>query len=830
MTLVAVAPSIRENRDDERAEERLRKALDPNFLGLMRWNDDHQVLYFPQGHQQLGWDACLVVGCHKDSRFSRVGLCQACHNRWKRSGEAPLEEFRVLSKTAGRAIGVSLCAVTDCERPWKTKAAKLCTAHHWQWQRAGRQALRDFLASDGVVPFPGFGPCSVAACTRDRHGRGHYCHQHDQRFARAVRANPGLDVEQWRRRQGAIAENEEVSLRGLPARVVAELLYGLQQRTQAGAKTRYWIFRPLCDRLREAEVARLDDFDSRNLPAGPQRLFAVLRRESALLHSNPDLERRKDVWDLNVFGLSGTLKFAVISQRWLREAVKRWAADDLPTRRGNRIAGVVQTRINALGRLSQSLRLQRDDGGDYPSALSRDDITSFCNRMAFLMNRGEITENQRLVTLRMVRNLLLAMRGMGLARSGQPLTGLPDDFHLQAGDMPDAPEKSEAGKDLPTEVMRHICDHLPGVTKLFGHDIRVAFELFIDTGRRADEVCQLQLECLDRDGEGKPVLIYNNSKGNRQRRRLPIPAATAATIVAQQERVRARFPNVPPEKLKLLPSPVMNPNGHKAITAEWVTSRHRDWIDHLPDITVQTHVEEHGKAVTKMLPFEKGRIHPHAYRHTYAQRHADAGVDVTVLKELMDHEMLSTTQGYYRVGETRRREAIDRVTTMQFDRHGSRVWRNVQALLDDEHARRAVGEVAVPYGGCSEPSNVAASGQDCPIRFRCIGCGHFSTDISYLPDLERYLADLLRHRERLTATINADEWARNEAIPSDDEITRIRRLIDRMKADFADLTSDEKAQINDAVTLVRRARRGVIGLGLPRVRQPLPDVRPERAA
>ena len=51
--------------------------------------------------------------------------------------------------------------------------------------------------------------------------------------------------------------------------------------------------------------------------------------------------------------------------------------------------------------------------------------------------------------------------------------------------------------------------------------------------------------------------------------------------------------------------------------------------------------------------------------------------------------------------------------------------------------------------------------------------------MSYLPDLERYLADLLRHREKLRAAVDADEWARTEAMPSDNEITRVRRLISR---------------------------------------------------
>jgi hypothetical protein len=82
-----------------------------------------------------------------------------------------------------------------------------------------------------------------------------------------------------------------------------------------------------------------------------------------------------------------------------------------------------------------------------------------------------------------------------------------------------------------------------------------------------------------------------------------------------------------------------------------------------------------------------------------------------------------------------------------------------------EFARRAIGEVAVPYGTCSEPSNVQAGGNGCPYRFRCAGCGHFRTDVSYLPDLHAYLDDLPRNRERVLAAAEIDQWARAEAVP-----------------------------------------------------------------
>ncbi len=53
---------------------------------------------------------------------------------------------------------------------------------------------------------------------------------------------------------------------------------------------------------------------------------------------------------------------------------------------------------------------------------------------------------------------------------------------------------------------------------------------------------------------------------------------------------------------------------------------------------------------------------------------------------------------------------------MQFDRHGNRIWRDTRALLDSEHARYAVGAVAVPYGTCTQPANVQAGGGACPVR------------------------------------------------------------------------------------------------------------------
>ena len=100
-----------------------------------------------------------------------------------------------------------------------------------------------------------------------------------------------------------------------------------------------------------------------------------------------------------------------------------------------------------------------------------------------------------------------------------------------------------------------------------------------------------------------------------------------------------------------------------------------------------------------------------------------------------------------------------------------------------------------------------------------------STDVSYLPDLTAYLDDLLRTRERLAAAIDGvDEWARADATPAEEEITRIRRLISRIKGDMTQLTDTERAAGGQG------RRRGPpprsdcspVSLGMPSFRAPHP--------
>src|SRR5437773_1466976 len=128
----------------------------------------------------------------------------------------------------------------------------------------------------------------------------------------------------------------------------------------------------------------------------------------------------------------------------------------------------------------------------------------------------------------------------------------------------------------------------------------------------------------------------------------------------------------------------------------------------------------------------------------------------------------------------------------------------------------------VPYAYRHTYAQRHAGGGACPVRFRCAGCDHFRTDVSYLPDLTAYLDDLLRTRERLAAAIDGvDEWARADATPAEEEITRIRRLIGRVQGDMARLGDPDRAQIGEAATVIRKHR--AVSLGMPSVRATPPS-------
>ncbi|MBV8350288.1 MAG: transposase [Mycolicibacterium sp.] len=582
--------------------------IDPEFLAEAGWDPQRRVLSFAPEHPLLGRPVCRAAGCLTSAPASSR-ICASCRRGLAQHGLGADEIASLPPRVRERSgRGPDACVVDGCRREWESSRSGLCRAHAEQLRALPVADVDEFLAHRRTRPLPPCGPCAVAACTRQRrHPDGLYCDAHQQRLRTARARDPHLDETRWRATEPAIGRGGEVSLRGLRPLVVAELLVGLQQRCRINAvKTSDAVLRALCNDVRRRQVGSLTHY----VPGHDRDLEFTGLANCLIGHagralSTPETEVDKDEWDLTVFGHHGTVSFTAISQSWLREAAKRWAADDLPKRRvrpaRRTSAGlVVRHHIGCLGRLSESLRMGADRG-EHPAVLGRADMETFLHRLAYLESVGKISGDARIRACREVRAVLTRIRAMGLTRPGGIAAGLGEDFVIGQADVPAEPEPAEPNRDLPPEVMQQLCARLAELTS---PEMRTAVELAIDTGRRPEEICELDFDCLTRDDDGRPVLIYDNHKANRPARRLPIGEQTAAVILAQQQRVRARYPHTPVGELKLLPTDRRNPGGRRAITGFSLAFAHRTWVDRMPVLRTGDGVE-----------YDKAKIVLYAYRH-----------------------------------------------------------------------------------------------------------------------------------------------------------------------------------------------------------------------
>lgn len=792
----------------------LRAALRADFLDSAGWDPRAEVFAPVRDHPLLGLRKCVVVDCVAGVRTPNVDLCKVCIERFKQSG-LTAEEFAQIPSNK-RPLGQHPCRVDGCERV-SSSSFRLCATHRTQWSKSGL-SVDEFMTT--AQPLPTHGQCTVASCSLEAEAC-HLCFNHRTRWLHYRKSHDNPDFDYWRRIADPINADHFVIFKGLAEVVQLELLVAVQARTDLGTRTLITGLRSVVAALRRTEATNI--YDLPNAEVGQLRSDAavMLRSLRALLDrslSTPETERARDQWDLGVFGFANwMLSFSGISQPWLKETAKRWAEDNLPQHRGRQGGGTAKHVIAAVTMLSDCLRESRTDSGTVPTALGRGDIVALTNRMAHKERTGEITAKTRLSRSRYLKRFLHDIRVIGLTRADGPAAGLPDDFHMGRKDIPPEPIMEEAGRGLPAWVLRVINDNLGQVEQRSGTGPRRMIELLIDTGRRPDEICKLPISCLVRDDAGKAVLIYTDSKNNRPNRRLPIAEATAQIILDQQADVRAQFPGTDEHQLVLFPRDLRNRDGVKPASEPVFGKLHRDFIDSIAGEFVTTVRGPDG--IERKEKFDQRSIVPYSYRHSYAQRHADEGVPPDVLRDLMGHDSMQTTMGYYQVTEKRVRVAIDRVSAHQFDGQGRRVFPGIQGLLSDAHARMRVGQVAVPFGVCTEPSNVKADGKSCPYKFTCLGCGHFRSDPSYLPELKSYLQQLLADRARIQAATDLQDWAKEQLTPRDQEIAQLRDLIRRIEADLSDLSTEDQDLINEAVTVVRTTRQKV-HLGFPSIQPP----------
>jgi site-specific recombinase XerD len=784
---------------------RITSLLDPRWRPR-EWDPAAQTITYDPDDPLVFGDWCRVAGCDVTTA-SRSRLCLGCSVRWRNAGEPGIDAWARGERPSpprqqrhGR-----LCRVAGggdrCPRP-ACNRRDLCLAHEAQRHRmemAGA-GFEDFLAC--AVPMASLGICAAVVCDEPVHLKA-LCTRHFHHW-QAAGEPAGDELADWARRAAPNSHGRVVCLRGLHPLAAAEVLYGLQARDREQSKTNPATVTGYVNLLRDRQVFSVLDLDVETTAEAwrQRRTASVIRDRVQLAYAEPETERLADVWDARVFGhqRATVWDFSAISQDWLREVTKSWAF----VAQTRLAPTTLQSRVRSMAQLSRHLS-RRAGGGCDATRVARAELESFAVALNRDVARGKTTNETRRSTLKDVRCVLDEARAAGL------LEAVADTFSLTKDLIPAyVSAEEEPGQALPDCVvaqlsgpaaaaeLRKVGLRLPGVMgERSGDQWVLLFETLRDTGRRPAEVTSLGVDAVARDHDGGAVLVYDNRKSRRHGRRLPIGEELHAKLLSWQQVVLARFPATPRDQLALFPRPTRNRDGTHALRADQFGHKFADWVSALDRIDGPDRGPD-----GQPLPFPRDSIYPYAFRHTYAQRHADAGTPVEVLQALMDHTDLKTTQGYYRITSKRKREATERLAQMRRGVTGEA--RPLAGVSDAGHLRDGVAQIAVPFGLCAEPSNVRAGGQQCPIRYRCMGCAYFASDPSFLPELKAHLDELVRAREHGQA-IGADDWA---LVPTE-EVARLRTLIRALETDLAQLPDDERRLVEQTCADLRTARRSV---------------------
>jgi integrase len=640
------------------------------------------------------------------------------------------------------------------------------------------------------------------------------CSHHIGKASRYQQKHPDADMTSW---VTAVAPMRAGILvfAGLTERAQNEILFGLQQAQYHERSISAADVRSIIEWMRDNHIEScLASEDAEPYLVRSARDFLIwTQRRLRWRLTSPEEERRKDVWDLMVFDQTDaatarrrTLDFTGIHQEWLREVAKAWAYAKLPT-----VEPYWTKTVVADVMLLSDAIAAGPTGGQRPGDVGRADIERFFHlvRGRRLPNGKPYSGTSKQGMVHHVRSFLVDAATMGL------LTDVPPSFAILRGEGVKVvvAERDVGRRSIPEAVIAELDSHLGllghhqvrGPAAELGPQLqRLAYELLRDTGRRIGEISRLRADCVWRDNDGSPWLLYDNHKSRRLERRIPIFESLARNIEQTAREVAALFPDTPRSEVALFPAQTVNRLGHRSMPGSTIAKWLHTWVSEIPGLTDQVFDDD-----GELKAFPDVRVHPHAFRHAYAQRLADSGAPLDVTQRLMDHGSPLTTQGYYEVSRPRLRKAVHAVEKITVDRDGLRQ----RGESIDPIVTAAVRAVAVPYGLCREPSNVKAGGQDCPIRYQCAGCGHFETNPSYLPELRERLDQLLRSREAGLA-MGAAEWA----LPHQQEIDRYREMIAELEEQLAQLDEDERRIIDDATALLRQTRRSwPVFLGTPTI-------------
>jgi integrase len=664
----------------------------------------------------FGGPPCRVPGCPRVGR-SR-GLCIGHHHRWNDHGRPDLEAFTATTGPMLRGHApLESCRATGCR--YGRRSHRLCSRHGWAWQQAGRPDLDGWPAAlppvDAAVERA---TCLASYCDLWAQGGAPFCVSHAARWREAGRP----DLEEFvRLYEDPIPGHERLDLRKLTGQLRLEVQYALQCRHDAQRiKTPPSRVRHIVCFLARTQVTSLLDWSEEawreRFPRGKATtgsssvaLLIFARRQVEQLHVGQgwEVEYPRDVWRLRQLGIDAPhahLRFDRIPQPWLKALAKRWVRWRLSAGLG---AGQAHKCVQAITRFAEFLASPAI-GVQALAQIDRPVLERY------------LAELHRNLTGRKDHGEFIGLVNHFFQTTRQHRwdDALPTTAAFFPEDYPKRPQR------LPRALAEHVMAQLEQPANLDRWPDpagRLVTLILMRCGLRVGDALRLPLDCIVRDADGAPYLRYRNHKMQREAL-VPIDEEAEAGIVAQQQRVAARWPQGSPV---LFPQKTANPDGTKPMIDTSYRKLLRAW---LAAVDVR---DEHGR-----------RVHPtpHQWRHTFATRLINRDVPQEVVRVLLDHDSHMMTAYYARLNETTIRRHWEQARKVNI--------RGEEVVLDPDGplaeaawAKQRLGRVtqALPNGFCGLPLQ-----KTCPHANACLTCPMFVTTPEFLPQHRHQRQQLLQ--------------------------------------------------------------------------------------
>ncbi|MCF7547339.1 site-specific integrase [Pseudonocardia sp. WMMC193] len=665
----------------------------------------------------LGYAWCEVPGCDRPAHGQ--GLCSGHRTRWRQRRRPPRQEF--LDNPGPPLVGrreLEPCGVESCG--YARASHGLCRRHALQWQRAERPPVDEWAATAAAVPDCGRRACRLSFCNLwvDT-ATGTFCHPHTARW-RGYRDS--TTVEEFVRlcdEHGAA----RIDFSRLARQIRLEIQYATQYRhDEARRPTPHHVINTAITIVVDSRADSLLDLSipqwrrlfldrrtstSRGRMTAPESFILGAREAVEKLRdgSGWDSEFHRDVWRLSALpGIThnatrsragSRLRFDRITQPWLRELTKRWIRWRLAS---GRAATTVIVEMYSLTAFSEFLAETQ------PSSTGLGDIdrATLERYLVWLTGQPGAVRTHAGHVLAVQRFFLDIRRHNWDDR-------LPASAAFYSEDIPRTEQRIT--RFLVEHVMAQI-EQPANLKRWSSPEGRLITIILIRCGLRIADACTLPFDCVKRDGQQAPYLLYRNNKMRREAA-VPIDEELEAEIRDQQQRVLQRWPGGGPH---LLPRLTANADGARPYSPGTYVSQLNRWV---AESSIR---DEHGRAV---------HLTPHQWRHTFATRLINRDVPQEVVRVLLDHESTQMTSHYAKITDQTVRRHWQAATKV--DINGRRVALEPDGPLAQAQwakTRYGLATQTLPNGYCGLPLQ-----RTCPHANACLTCPVFLTGPEFLPEL-----------------------------------------------------------------------------------------------